>query len=89
MKVSDGPFLETTGLNTVTDNPDSVIEMVTAAVGDEPIQLSTDLSSLHLSQDPYQQKVSPETEKWSNFTGSEMKQFLDLIIFRGQVKLTI
>jgi hypothetical protein len=39
MKLNDAPFLRTTGLNIVADNPHSVIEVVSAVTGDELIQL--------------------------------------------------
>jgi hypothetical protein len=54
MKVNDGPFLCTMGLYTVTDNTDSVTEVVTAAVSNEPVQLPTGYFSLCHIQNPHQ-----------------------------------
>jgi hypothetical protein len=45
--------------------------VVTVANGNEPAQLPTGDFSLYHSQNLHQWKISPETEKWSNFTGSE------------------
>jgi len=44
------PFLGTTVLNTVTDNPESVVEVVSSIIGDYLIQLLTEQSNLYNSQ---------------------------------------
>jgi len=38
-KPSNEPFLGTTGLNIVIDNPESVVEVVSSVIGDDHIQL--------------------------------------------------
>ena len=45
-KTSNDPFLGTTGLNIVLDNPESVAEVVSSITGDELIQLLTEQSNL-------------------------------------------
>ena len=43
-KPSIVPFLGTTGLNIVIDNPESVVEVVSSIIGDDLIQLLTEQS---------------------------------------------
>jgi hypothetical protein len=62
-KPSNGPFLGTTGLNIVTDNPKSVAEVVSSIFGDELIQLLTEQSNLYHSQNAKKWKVLPKTLK--------------------------
>jgi hypothetical protein len=49
-KPSNESFLGTTGLNRVTDNPESVAEVVSSIIGDDLIQLLTEQSNLYHSQ---------------------------------------
>ena len=86
IETSDEPFLGTTGLNVVIDNPESVDEVVSSVIGDDLIQLFTEQSNLYHSQNAQQWKVLRKTLKWSNITPEEMRKFLGLIILRGQVK---
>jgi hypothetical protein len=44
---SNEPFLGTTGLNTVIDNPESVVEVVSLIIGDDLILLLTEQSNLY------------------------------------------
>ena len=82
-KTSNEPFLGTTGLNIVIDNPESVVEVVS---GDDLILLLTEQSTLYHSQNAEKWKVSPATMKWSNSTPEEMRKFLGLIILMGRQK---
>ena len=47
---SNEPFLGTTGLNIVIDNPESVVEVVSSVIDDNLIQLLTEQSNLYHSQ---------------------------------------
>ena len=85
-KPSNEPFLGTTGLNIVIDNPESVPEVVSSVIGDDLILLLTEQSNLYHSQNAEKWKVSPKTLKWSNITPEEMRKFLGLIILMGQVR---
>ena len=59
---------------------------MSSIIGDELIQLLTEWSNLHHSQNAKKWKVSPKTLKWSNITPQEMRKFLGLIILIGQVR---
>jgi len=85
-KPSNEPFLGTTGLNIVIGNPESLVEVMSSIIGDDLIQLLTELSNLYHSQNAEKWKVSPKTLKWSNITPEEMRKFLGLIILMGQVR---
>jgi len=80
-------LLETTDLNVVIDNPESVVEVVIFQ-SLVTILYSYLLNSLNIyhSQNAQQWKVSPKTLKWSNITPKEIKRFLGLIILMGQVR---
>jgi hypothetical protein len=80
------PFLGNTGLNVVTDTPESVVEVVRSIIGDDLILLLTEQSNIYHSQNAEKWKVSPKTLKWSNITPEEMRKFLGLIILMGQVR---
>ena len=80
VKLSNEPFLGTTGLNIVIDNLESVAAVVSSVIGDDLIQLLTEQSNLYQSQNAEKWKVLPETLKWSNITPEEMRKFLGLII---------
>jgi len=84
-KQSSEPFLGTTGLNIVIDNPESVAEVVSSII-DDLILLLTEQSNLYHSQSAENWKVSPKTLKLSNIIPEEMKKFLGLIILMGQVR---
>jgi len=86
IKPSNEPFLGTTGLSIVIDNPESVAEVVSSATGDDLIQLLTEQSNFYHSQNAEKWKVSPKTLKWSNITPEAIKTFLGLIILMGQVR---
>ena len=86
IKPSNEPFLGTTGLNIVIDNPESVAEFMSSVIGDELIQLLTEQSDLYHGQNAEKWKVSPKRLKWSNITPEEMRKFLWPIILMGQVK---
>ena len=49
-KPSNEPFLGTTGLNVVIDNPEPVVEVMSSIIGDDLIQLLTEQSNLYHSQ---------------------------------------
>ena len=53
---SNEPFFGTTGLNIVTDNPESLVEVVSSVIGDDLILLLTEQSNIYPSQN---------AEKWS------------------------
>ena len=85
-KPSNEPFLGTTGLNIVIDNPESVAEIVSLVIGDDLIHLLTEHSNLYRSQNAEKWKVSLKRLQWSNITLEEMRKFLGLIILMGQVR---
>jgi hypothetical protein len=85
-KPSNEPFLRPTGLNTLTDNPESVVGVVSSITGDDLIQLLIEQSNLYHSQNAEKWEVLPNTLKWSNITPEEMRKFLGLIILMGQVR---
>jgi hypothetical protein len=85
-KPSDEPFLGTTSLNIVIDNPESVEEVVSSVIGDNLLQLFTEQSNLYHSQNAQQWKVLAKTLNWSNITPEEMRKFLGLIILMGKVR---
>jgi len=85
-KPSKKPFLGTTGLNIVIDNPVSVVEVMSSVTGDDLVLLLTEQSNLYHSQNAEKWKVSPKTLKLSNITPEEMRKFLGLIILLGQVR---
>jgi len=85
-KPSNEPFLGTTGLNIVTDNPQSVAEVVSSINGDNLIQLLAEWCNLYHSHNAEKWKVLPKTLKWSNITPEEMRKFLGLIILMGQAR---
>jgi hypothetical protein len=49
-KPSNKPFLGTTGLNIVIDNPESVLEVVSSVTVDDLLLLLTEQSNLYHSQ---------------------------------------
>jgi hypothetical protein len=49
-KTSIEPFLRTTGLNMVIDNPEFVVEVMSSIIGDDLIQLLTEQLNLYHSQ---------------------------------------
>jgi hypothetical protein len=85
-KKSNEPVLGTTGLNIVTDNPESVAEVVSPIIGDDLILLLTEQSNIYQSQNEEKRKVSPKTLKLSNITPEAMRKLLGLIILKGQVR---
>ena len=84
-KPSNEPFLGTTGLHIVIDNPESVVEVVSSIIGDNLIQLLTEQSNFYHSQNAQKWKVSSKTLKPSSITPQEMRKFLRLLILMGQV----
>jgi len=85
-KPSSEPFLGTTGLNTVIDNPESFVEVVSSIIADDLIQLLTERCNLFYGQNVQKLEVLPETLKWSNITPEELRKFEGLIILMGQVR---
>jgi len=75
-KPSNQPFLGSTGLNIVIDNPESVVEAVSSVIGADLILL---LNS-HIAQ---KWKFLPKTLKWSRITPEEMRHFLGTNNFDG------
>ena len=61
-KPSNEPFLGTTGLNVVIDNPESLVEVVSSVIGEDLILLLTEQCNLYHSQNAEKWKVSPKTE---------------------------
>ena len=57
-KPSNEPFLGTTGLNIVIDNPESVVEIMSSITGDDLTLLLTEQSKLYHSQNAEKWKVS-------------------------------
>jgi len=84
-KPSNEPFLGSTGLSIVIDNPGPV-EFVSLAIGGDLVQLLTEQSNLYHSQNAQNWKVSPKTLKWPNITPDKMRKFLGLLILMGQVR---
>ena len=84
-KPNNEPFLGTTGLNIVIDNPESVLEVVSSIIGEDLILLLTEQSKLYHAKNAKKWKVSPKTLKWSNITPEEMRMFWELILSMGQV----
>lgn len=62
-KRNNEPFLGTTGLNIVIYNPESIVDVVSAIIGDDLILLLTEQSNLYHSQNAEKWKVSPKTLK--------------------------
>jgi hypothetical protein len=60
-------------LNAIIGNTESLIEVVSAVVGDDLIQLFSEQSSLYCPQTLQQWKVSSESLKWSDIAPGEMK----------------
>jgi len=85
-KPSNEPFLGTTSLNIVIDNPESFVEVMNSVTGDDFILLLTEQSNIYHSQNAEKWKVLPQTLKWSSITPEEMRKFLGLIILMGQVR---
>jgi len=82
-KPSNEPFLGTTGLNIVIDNPESVVEVASSIIGDDLILLHTEQSNLYHSQNAEKWDVSPKTLKWSNTTPEEMRELFGTNNFDG------
>ena len=82
-KPSNEPFLGTTGLHIVIDNPESVV--VSSIIGDDLIQLLTEQSNLYHSQNAQKWKVSSKTLKLFSITPEEMRRFWGLVILMGQI----
>jgi len=85
-KPSNEPFLGSTDLNIIIDNPVSIVEVVSSVIGADLIQLLTEQSNLYHSQIAQKWKFLPETLKWSHITPEEMRNFLGLLILMGQVR---
>ena len=75
-KPSNEPFLGTTSLNIVIDNPESFVEVMNSVTGDDFILLLTEQSNLYHSQNAEKWKVSPKTLKRSIIIPEEMGKFL-------------
>jgi hypothetical protein len=73
-------------LNLIINNPESVVEVVSAYIDYSLIQLFTDQSSPCQTRNARQWKVSPKLLKWSDITPEEMKMFLGLIILMVYVR---
>jgi len=82
-KLGNEPFLGTTGLNIVIDNPESVAEVMSSIVDDDLMLLLTEQSNLYHSQNAKKWNVSPKTLKWSNITPEEMRKFFGTNNFDG------
>jgi len=59
---------------------------MSSIIGDDHIQLLTEQSNLYHIQNAEKCKVLSKTLKWCNTTPEEMREFLGLIIFMGQVR---
>jgi len=84
-KPSHEPFLGSTDLNIIIDNPVSV-EVVSSVIGADLIQLLTEQSNLYHNQIAQKWKFLPETLKWSHVTPEEMRNFWGLLILIRQVR---
>jgi len=62
-KPSNEPFLGTTSLNIVIDNPESVVEVMSSVIDGDLIQLLIEQSNLYHSQNAEKWKVFPKTLK--------------------------
>jgi hypothetical protein len=71
-KPSIEPFLGTTGLNIVIDNPESVVGVVSSIIGDGLILSLTEQLNLYHNQNAEKWKVLPKTMNWSDITPEEM-----------------
>jgi len=76
-KQRNEPFLGSTGLEIVTDNTESVVEVMSSIIRDDLLQLLTEQSNLYHIQNALKWKVSPKKLKWSNITPEEMRMFWD------------
>jgi len=85
-KQRNEPFLGSTGLDIMTDNPESVVEVMSSITGDDLIQLLIQQSNLYHIQNALKWKVSPKKLKWSNIPPEEMRIFLGLIILMRQLR---
>ena len=83
IKTSHEPFLGTIGLKIVTDNPESVVEVVNSVTGDDIAQLLTEQANLHHSQNAQKWTVSPKTLKWSHIRPEEMTKVFETNNFDG------
>jgi len=82
-KPCNEPFLGTTGLNIVIDNPESIVEVVSSITGDNLILLLTEQSNLYHSQNAEKRDVLPKTLKWPNITPEEMRKLFGTNNFDG------
>ena len=82
-KPSNEPFLGTAFLNIVTDNLESVVEVVSSIIGDNLIHLLTEQFILYHSQNAEKWKILSKTLKWSNITPEEMRKYLGLMGAHG------
>jgi hypothetical protein len=74
-KPSNEPFLGSTGLNIIINNPESVVEVVSSVIGADLIPLLSEQSNLYHSQIAQKWKFLPKTLKWSHITPEEMRNF--------------
>jgi len=61
-KPSNEPFLGTTGLNIIIDNPESVAEVMSSIIGEDLIQLLTEQSNLYHIQNSEMESLAKNTE---------------------------
>ena len=69
------PFLGTTGLSIVLDNPESVVKVLSSLIADNLVQILTEQSNRYHSENAQKWKVSPQTLKWPDITPEEMRKF--------------
>ena len=74
-KPSHEHFLGSTGLNIISENLESVVEVTSSITGDNVIQLLTAQANLYHSQNAGKREVPPKTLKWSNITPEEIRKF--------------
>ena len=70
----------------IIDNLETLVDVMNSVTGDDLIQLLTEQSNLHHSQNAEKWKVSPKTLNRSNIRPEEMRRFWGLIILMGQVR---
>lgn len=74
MKPSNECFIGSPGVNKIIENPQSVVEEVSAIKSDHLIQLCTEQSNLYRIQN-VQQKAAAKSFKLPNITPKEIKTF--------------
>ncbi|XP_035731243.1 uncharacterized protein LOC118445669 [Vespa mandarinia] len=79
-------FLGHPGITNMAKLPESTVDAVKLFIGDDFFAYLVAESNRYYYQNMNQFKISPKSMKWRDITIPEMKTFLGLIIFMGQVR---